>query len=155
VAIKNGSTILWSFLVWVTGSSPADADLGDGLLFQWGRKDPLKMGCASVDNQGDNGLVYSIQHPTVLIKEGDSAFDWFTDTPGNSDTSLWGSSKTVWDPCPAGWKVPESGATGFTGCWSSISYLSAGIAWAVYFDGSGDTINQARYNAGSVRCVRE
>ena len=154
VAIKNGNTILWSFLIWVTSSSPASTDLGGNLLFQWGRKDPLVAGY-SVANQGNNGLVYSIQHPTVSISAGDNAFDWFTDTPGNSDTSLWGSSKTVWDPCPSGWKVPESGATGFTGCWSSISYLSAGIAWGVYFTNSGDTENEYRFNTVAVRCVRE
>ena len=25
------------------------------------------------------------------------------------DNSLWGSAKTIYDPCPAGWRIPEGG----------------------------------------------
>ena len=25
------------------------------------------------------------------------------------DNSLWGSTKTIYDPCPAGWRIPEGG----------------------------------------------
>lgn len=168
VAIKNGTTILWSFLIWVTSSSPAEANLGGELYFQWGRKDPLKKDCAYVDNQGDDGLTYSIQHPTVFIQEGANAQDWFTGTIGKNDNTLWGSSKTVWDPCPSGWKVPESGSYGYSGCgflnptwwedamfWTCTSTFHDGAAYAVSFNNSGVTANDYRYYAAPVRCVRE
>lgn len=132
VAIKKDDTILWSFLVWVTASAPAETTLPGGaviqealggeLFFQWGRKDPLREG-SFADNQDDNGLRHSIQNPTKYINKGNSVLDWYTDTPGHSDATLWGnenSPKTVWDPCPQGWRVPPSSA--FTGLENGTDY---------------------------------
>ncbi len=126
VAIKKNGTILWSYLIWVTESAPAETTLPGGAViqptlggncyFQWGRKDPLVEGGSSVDNQGDNGLAYSIQHPDHYIGGGSSIYDWFTHDPSNLDDNLWGGSlggKTVWDPCPEGWRVPTE--TDFNG----------------------------------------
>ena len=118
VAIKKGETILWSFLVWVTASEPVSIDLPSGailqeplggqLYFQWGRKDPLKADATLRANQGANGLAYSISHPTEFIKRG-SQYDWITDGQVGLDWTLWGegAAKTVWDPCPAGYRVPS------------------------------------------------
>lgn len=120
VAIKKGETILWSYLIWVTESAPAEttlpggaviqSTLGGNCYFQWGRKDPLLDGCTYVENQGDNGLIYSIQHPNEYINGGSNTSDWFTNNTEHPDNNLWGGSsgsKTVWDPCPAGWRVPK------------------------------------------------
>lgn len=120
VAIKKNETILWSYLIWVTESAPAETTLPSGakvlptlggqLYFQWGRKDPLLDGCTYVENQGDNGLIYSIQHPNEYINGGSNTSDWFTNNTEHPDNNLWGGSsgsKTVWDPCPAGWRVPK------------------------------------------------
>lgn len=127
VAIKKDGTILWSFLVWVTASDPTSIDLPSGaklqeplggqLYFQWGRKDPLREGSYDA-NQGDNGLIYSIQHPDKFINGGQNTSDWFTNNTEHPDDNLWGGSlgsKTVWDPCPEGWRVPS---------WSAFSGLS-------------------------------
>ncbi|MBO6096753.1 MAG: hypothetical protein J6P56_05495 [Bacteroidales bacterium] len=122
VAIKKDATILWSFLVWVTESAPAETSigsyqvlppLGGQLYFQWGRKDPLLPTSGKVANQGDNGLAYSIANPFDFITKGadDNAYDWFCDDTAKQDGTLWGDggSKTVWDPCPEGYRVPDTG----------------------------------------------
>ena len=117
VAIKKSGVILWSYLIWVTESAPAETTLpggakalpalGGNCYFQWGRKDPLKADATLTANQGANGLAYSISHPTEFINRGDQ-FDWITDGQGGLDWTLWGEgvAKTVWDPCPAGYRVP-------------------------------------------------
>ena len=129
VAIKKDGTILWSFLVWVTASEPASIDLPSGailqeplggqLYFQWGRKDPLRAGFPCVENKGDNGLSYSIQHPDKYIDGGGNTSDWLTNDTRYPDDNLWGGSlgtKTVWDPCPEGWRVPtETDLAGLDG----------------------------------------
>ncbi len=112
VAIKKGETILWSYLIWVTAEAPSGdvlPPLGGQLYFQWGRKDPLSASSTGVDNKGANGLSYSISHPCDFIAAGGSGYDWFTDSLDQDDT-LWGEggSKTVWDPCPSGYRVPSS-----------------------------------------------
>lgn len=75
----------------------------------------------------DNTLAYSIAHPEVCLSnnaqyEG-GCRDWLT--PSESNKSLWGNpdgakgsegkyrsegSKTYYDPCPAGWRVPNISA---------------------------------------------
>lgn len=117
VAIKKSGVILWSYLIWVTSEAPAETTLpggakalpalGGNCYFQWGRKDPLKADATLTANQGANGLAYSISHPTEFINRGDQ-YDWITDGQGGLDWTLWGEgvAKTVWDPCPAGYRVP-------------------------------------------------
>ena len=104
-----------------------------GLLYQWGRKDPF-LGSSSissatqavstgswpspVETSSSNGTVaYAVKNPTTFIKgaEGTKS-DWVY---SSRDDSLWSSSKTIYDPCPPGWRVPGSEvwpkATGKTG----------------------------------------
>lgn len=83
-----------------------------GMYFQWGRKDPFPGGAASVGAtfevvDGPLSTAYVTAHPTQYVKvaESDSAGNWNTeDLP-----YLWEAedgSKTIYDPCPAGYKVP-------------------------------------------------
>ena len=152
VAIKKGETILWSFLVWVTASEPASIDLPSGaklqeplggqLYFQWGRKDPLLAGFPCVENQGDNGLSYSILHPDQYIDGGGNTSDWLTNDTRYPDDNLWGGSlgtKTVWDPCPEGWRVPF---------WSAFSGLS--VNDARFSDMGYLSVNATHYSSKTV-----
>jgi uncharacterized repeat protein (TIGR02543 family) len=106
-----------------------------GLYYQWGRKDPFP----GVDNPGggDNTITlidtsssvgtvsYSIQHPATFIFASANPWDWHH---GSRNDALWGqgTDKSVYDPCPSGWRVPEftdgnSPWKGFTvdnGAWS-------------------------------------
>lgn len=120
VAITKNGSIIWSYLIWVTESVPAEttlpggavlqSTLGGNCYFQWGRKDPLLDGCTYVENQGDNGLSYSIQHPDQYINGGGNTSDWLTNDTRYPDDNLWGGAlgaKTVWDPCPEGWRVTK------------------------------------------------
>ena len=114
VAIKKSGVILWSYLIWVTESAPAETTLpggakalpalGGNCYFQWGRKDPLLSSTERVENPESGCLAYSILHPTAYIKFNSSNYDW-TDV---IDWTLWGEgvAKTVWDPCPTGYRVP-------------------------------------------------
>ena len=81
--------------------------LSYGLFYTWGRKDPFP--APNVKTSGevkyDGALMTiaeSIQNPTVYVKTGgDSVKDWTTEMSND----LWGAAKTVYDPCPAGYKV--------------------------------------------------
>ena len=85
-----------------------------GLIYQWGRKDPF-VGCGDFSNSSFastypadavkymdknanyNNYNYAESHPSHFIKNS----DW------NEDSNYWGSSKTMYDPCPVGWRVPD------------------------------------------------
>ncbi len=81
-----------------------------GLYYQWGRKDPLPMFGSLVpenalklyDNNYPseaNTIEYATKNPTVVYDD----VDW------NYDNTLWSASKTIYDPCPYGWRVPDMG----------------------------------------------
>lgn len=91
-----------------------------GLLYQWGRKDPFPGAVASsigsraattnystqpvTTATDETGTVdYSIAHPYIFILPYEGGQDWIY---GSHSQKLWDSSKTVYDPCPAGWKIP-------------------------------------------------
>lgn len=107
-----------------TSVTPGDAG-AHGLSYQWGRKDPF-LGSSSVHkNKGvvakstitwpspvesdmNTDLVeYTVQNPTVFI-----CVPYAGDWNGKTDYELWQSSKTVYDPCPPGWRVPDGGQNG-------------------------------------------
>lgn len=198
VAAYNGSTIVWSWHIWVTDYTPSassvtngviysfnnrtwmDRNLGAttatpatvttfGLLYQWGRKDPFP-GCSdltaanntygsiSIYNANQvqltegagstgtgikkiavsaaNNLLNAIQNPLIFYYgTSGNDYDWYSSTASIHKNDLWGgaststpTSKTIYDPCPAGWRVPA---------WSSdIS------PW------NGLTINNGAWNIG-------
>ena len=110
---KADGTILWSYHIWVseaqdiacrfeeagaytmldrnlgaTSTTPKDRN-AYGLFYQWGRKDPFA------------------RNLTRLL----AAKEWYVGAGGND--LLWGgakegSVKTVYDPCPAGYRVPDA-----------------------------------------------
>lgn len=113
-----------------------------GLLYQWGRKDPFvgaddiasSKSCVKYDIDGnivknesqlrpvyDNdettNLELSINNPNVFYyATGNLPIDWLTNKPFLQDNDLWGGKsgqKTMYDPCPAGWRVPDKSAFGF------------------------------------------
>ena len=68
------------------------------------------------DDYESTNLELAIQNPTVFYTAPSSAWpvvDWLTDDAQRQDNDLWGGVskyKTVYDPCPEGWRVPEAGA---------------------------------------------
>ena len=113
-------------------TSVTPGDVGAlGLLYQWGRKDPF-LGSSSISStvlakstidwpspvQSDSScgtIEYSIVNPTTFISENNINYDWcYADTQVN-DNTRWtesSSAKAIYDPCPAGWRVPDGGAEG-------------------------------------------
>ena len=107
---------------------------GNSTLYQWGRKDALP-GTNTLASGSSFSFVgtppagysigYAIQHPENMFR-GTSA-TYYSDWCNASYNNLWSMDntvidyndnpvvKTIYDPCPAGFKMPESNATtGFT-----------------------------------------
>lgn len=104
-----------------------------GMLYQWGRKDPFPPAGINVEGEDiDYDLAYlanyntSIQNPTTFYY---GYFNWLL---GGSDYLWENSSKTIFDPCPVGWKVAPSSAYNVP--------MSTTIKWTsgptVYTDGA-------------------
>lgn len=96
-----------------------------GLLYQWGRKDPFP-GAASISADTESSttsnafttvastsstgtLAYSTAHPMTFITRNTANGDWLYTGTASTDNTRWASSKTVNDPCPYGWRVPDGG----------------------------------------------
>lgn len=91
-----------------------------GLLYQWGRKDPFAGAAdwadyptraavaSSIENftwekvKEKTTVDVAIKNPTVYYYDGSDGHDWLATV----DETLWGSQKTIYDPCPVGYKVP-------------------------------------------------
>lgn len=99
-----------------------------GLLYQWGRKDPF-LGSSSisyeveakstitwpsaVSSSSSRGTVaYATEHPTTFITYNTNNYDWYYSSDTSTDDTRWQSTKTIYDPCPAGWRVPDGGSNG-------------------------------------------
>ena len=101
-----------------TADNPVSSE-SYGLSFQWGRKDPFPgpkayksssaatvAGKEAVVAPGKITLEESIADPTLLGHENN--LNWLV-TP---DNTLWSNDeKTMYDPCPAGYRVPQRDAT--------------------------------------------
>lgn len=157
----NDAGIVMDRNLGATSATPNDVH-SIGLLYQWGRKDPF-LNCESfgsinraastlswpspVKSDANSGTIeYSIENPTTFITSnysGGKGVDWlFT-----HNNFLWqkeDGGKGVYDPCPAGYRVPRGGESGLwetaLGCeyiWASWS--GRGINFSGIF-GSSSTI---------------
>lgn len=139
-----------------------------GLFYQWGRKDPfaganaVTSGTASFKNlysggsgtttytsskvaaptTSANNLENAVRHPQTFYY---SSSDWYPGSNSTRNNLLWGVAKTVYDPCPAGWKVPPMGAFS---TWSSntiilytygVSYNTEADSWYPFAGGLRET----------------
>ena len=109
-----------------TSATPGEAG-ALGLLYQWGRKDPF-LGSSSissgveakstiswpspVSSSSCGTIGYAVEHPTTFITRNDSNYDWYYTGSSSTDNTRWQSEKTIYDPCPAGWRVPDGGSNG-------------------------------------------
>ena len=101
---------------------------GFGLLYQWGRKDPFPGSAtlngtsmvkttakvyATISSSTEGTIDYSIKHPSTMIFTDGGSTDWlYNDGSTRVDNTRWQSDKTIYDPCPAGWRIPDGGANG-------------------------------------------
>lgn len=113
-----------------------------GLLYQWGRKDPFlaagdmeKHQAAStitwpakVSSDDNIGTVeYAVKNPTTFIKKRSADKNWLI----TDDSGLWDEDKTIYDPCPAGWSVPEDfDVKNSSWTWDAINFgRASGNIW--------------------------
>ena len=140
-------------------------DDNKGLLYyQFGRKDPFifadKIASVSYSKANEeNGVLFSIQNPLTFIKSSDSY--WTSSNRYNpaeyNKHILWNDPRTVpgaqnegkksvFDPCPPGYRVPQSAV------WSDFRYNSSDQRTTNTFpDGDykeGDVIDDSAYKGG-------
>lgn len=119
-----------------------------GLLYQWGRKDPFIGSSEVLSDTNDSSnpeaastnpheqpigctkdtgtIEYSIQHPTTPIQcDGRDSYDWLYSPYGVSDDTRWTKEKTIYDPCPIGWQVPDESIwlDLFKGAYQYVSFI--------------------------------
>ena len=120
-----------------TSATPGDVG-ALGLLYQWGRKDPF-LGSSSissstlvkstitwpsaVSSDSSNGTIaYATANPTTFITYNSNNFDWYYTGTSSTDDTRWttsSSDKSIYDPCPAGWRLPDGGSNGI---WSKAGF---------------------------------
>lgn len=119
---KNGSDVVFGTFMdrnlGATNATPGENNIS-GLIYQWGRKDPflpsgdIRSGSAKMDGMDWNTaessetagtIEYSVQNPTTFITGVSPGYTWLH----VANLGLWSNTKTIYDPCPAGWKVAES-----------------------------------------------
>ncbi len=147
-------------------TSAIPGDVGAlGLLYQWGRKDPflgssfiflpnkaastLTWPSAVASNSSNGTIEYAVKHPTTFITARSSSNkDWVY---SSRDNKLWQTSKTIYDPCPPGWKVPSGGASGVwskaVGSDSKFSYTWDSTNYGMNFSGKFGSASTIWYPA--------
>ena len=159
-----------------------------GLLYQWGRKDPFPASStltgttsAAIYNASGsrltesgstgtgvklvqvsiaNNLNTAIQNPLTFYYKAKSPYDWYSNG-STQNNNLWNNkdgSKTVYDPCPEGWRVPTSGSASSSPWYSyySSDYLSGtfsyGWNWTSSYYGLGcyPAAGYRKYSTGSI-----
>ena len=144
-----------------TSATPGDVG-ALGLIYQWGRKDPF-LGSSSISlnkeaastlswpvavasSRSTGTIAYAVAHPTTYITYNSSNNDWYYSGNSSTDNTRWQSSKTIYDPCPAGYRVPDGGKGGL---WS------VAFGWSGSFDqNTFDTTNRG-FNFGSSSNIRK
>ena len=139
-----------------TSATPGDVG-ALGLLYQWGRKDPF-LGSSSissdieanstitwpsaVSSDSSNGTIaYATANPTTFIEYNGNNFDWYYTGDSSTDNTRWTTSdkaKSTYDPCPAGWRVPDGGSNGI---WSKALGSSSYFADASLYDSTNKGMN--------------
>ena len=150
----NDAGIMMDRNLGATSATPGDVG-ALGLLYQWGRKDPFLSG-ESIDsgwlvakstitwpsdvtsNKTRGTIGYSIANPTTFIRAntGYDSLDWnYPGTTTTGKTRWTGSSspKSLYDPCPAGWRVPDGGV------WARAANTAGNFDYPI--DGSNKGMN--------------
>lgn len=126
-ALGQNNSVVWSLNDELAISATIEDNGSLGLMYQWGRKDPI-IGAYQILNEKDiarsygrewtyvksdasiGTIGYTVQNPTTFITKSSGSNDWLY---GTHDSTRWGSEKTIYDPCPPGWRVPDGGPDGF------------------------------------------
>ena len=130
----NGAGTMMDRNLGATCAIPGDVG-ALGLFYQWGRKDPF-LGSSSISDEvfakstiswpsavpssSRTGTIsYTISNPTTFISHGT---DWYYGSVGDRRWTESIYDKSIYDPCPAGWRVPDGGEDGI---WSKACSLNS------------------------------
>lgn len=102
-----------------------------GLLYQWGRKDPFLAPSTRYDvsppikaastitwpapmecNENTGTIEYTIANPTTFIWTEANNYDWLYNTGSAIFTKRWSLVKSIYDPCPPGYRAASGGSDG-------------------------------------------
>ena len=139
-----------------TSAIPGDVS-ALGLLYQWGRKDPF-LGSSSISsdilakstitwpsavssNSTRGTISYATANPTTFITYNEDNYDWYYTGSSSTDNTRWTTSETtksIYDPCPAGWRVPDGGSKGV---WSKALGSGSHFTESSLYDNSSKGIN--------------
>lgn len=113
-------------------TSATPGDIGAfGLLYQWGRKDPFMGACAKSGTtlaastgtwttiKSYQTVDYAEENPMTYI----AYYDWCSNYWDNYEIRWKESEKSLYDPCPVGYRVPDGGENGF---WATANVKSTG-----------------------------
>ena len=139
-------------------TSETPGDVGAlGLLYQWGRKDPF-LGPSSINYESmaeakstitwpsavstssSSGTVsYVTANPTTFVTGSSSTDnDWHYSSRDNTLWTTSGNEKSVYDPCPSGWRVPDGGSSGV---WSTALGSSSSFTDELLYDSTYEGMN--------------
>lgn len=129
----NNAGIMMDRNLGAISTTPGDIE-ALGLFYQWGRKDPFLGGAAinydstsnqqqsastlstwpsAVTSDSSNGTIaYAQENPTTFIMSNSINYDWYYTGASTTDNTRWQSTKTIYDPCPVGYHVPDAGENG-------------------------------------------
>ena len=190
----NGYTMMDRNLGALASSNASDEEIlaSYGLYYQWGRKDPFigpgtynfSSGTAATMYNGNNSSVtatpvasdaatgtveYARLNPmTFITGVEESGYDWLWSAGSDALWSAPGTAKSLYDPCPAGWRVaPAAAFEGLTPdaeslAWANTKYsvtlakdgvssLFMGAGRRTYLDGKYQNVHVAGYDPKSTR----
>ena len=100
-----------------TKLSTDNVNASSGAYYQWGRKDPFytnaNSGAITVKSTqytiatSPTAIGTAVGNPaTFYANNNGTSSDWLT----TANNALWGTNKTIYDPCPAGYRVADQNA---------------------------------------------
>ena len=142
---KNGAGTM---MVCDLGAAHVESDgypWSSGLYYQYGRKDPFwgDRSC-TLDgwenvrcNETTGTESYAAAHPTTFISNSNGAYG-FAHWLHSGEARLWRRTKSISDPCPPGYVIPDGGQYGV---WARASGTTSAVSGEcssyVFFNGSG------------------
>ncbi|MGM9740920.1 MAG: hypothetical protein ACI3ZP_09995 [Candidatus Cryptobacteroides sp.] len=148
---NNNAGVIMDRNLGATSATPGDVG-ALGLLYQWGRKDPF-LSSSSISSSTEakstitwpspvgssasiGTISYTIAHPTTFISYNSNNYDWYYTGDSSTDNTRWQSSKTIYDPCPVGWRVPNGGSNGvWATAFGTSSYWTTSSNWNSTYKG--------------------
>ena len=150
----NGAGTMMDRNLGATSATPGEVG-ALGLMYQWGRKDPFLDSSSissstiakstiswpsPVSSTSSTGSVsYITANPTTFVSGVSSSDDdWLYSSRNNTLWTTSDKTKSIYDPCPAGWRVPDGGGSGV---WSKALGSSSIFTQSSLYNSTNDGMN--------------